>query len=326
MHRDNYHRTTNVSLPEGQHNYELLRDADLIFFDGGDQIRHSTCWLTPEGKPIPMFQLMIDRFMGDKVIIGGTSAGTMIWSNPAYGGGSSFGHIYFSRSAGLAPKKISDGEVGGTGLHDVRNGTSGLQYEENGGMFQGFGFLPFLLDTHFDVRGRLGRIVPALMQTKHELGIGIDEPACLYYDNGIGKVFGKGGVFIADISKAIGNQKQYFSLNNVQVSYLTVGDTFIFSNRTLLPSPSKHPISQPQHKSHFDSSNIFSSYECTQLLTRLVDQTPLYNVGSTQKPKGFPSTTPTFKLTFERGYMTKGYYSTTEKVYAVERALVHFSY
>lgn len=52
----------------------------------------------------------------------------MIWSNPAYGGGSSLGHLYFSQLVGLAPKKIADGAVGGTGLHDVRNGTSGLQY------------------------------------------------------------------------------------------------------------------------------------------------------------------------------------------------------
>jgi cyanophycinase-like exopeptidase len=76
-----------------------------------------------------MFQLILDRAYSDKVILGGTSAGTMIWSDPAYGGGSSFGHLYFSQLVGLAPKKISDGAVNGTGLHDVRNGTKGLQYE-----------------------------------------------------------------------------------------------------------------------------------------------------------------------------------------------------
>lgn len=106
-----------------------MRTADIIFFDGGDQIRHSLCWLTNDGRPIPMFQMILDRALTDKVILGGTSAGTMIWSNPAYGGGSSFGHLYFTESVGLAPKKISDGAVGGTGLHDVRNGTSGLQYD-----------------------------------------------------------------------------------------------------------------------------------------------------------------------------------------------------
>lgn len=152
----------------------MLRDADLIFFDGGDQIRHSRCWLTDDGSPIPMFKLILDRAHSDKVILGGTSAGTMIWSSPAYGGGSSFGHLYFSNLVGLAQKKISDGAVGGTGLHDVRNGTSGLQYEENGGMFTGFGEVKFLADTHFDARGRLARIIPALVQLKNDLGVGVD--------------------------------------------------------------------------------------------------------------------------------------------------------
>ena len=128
VHRDNYQTTTDLSTAAGQFNFNLLQQADIIFFDGGDQIRHSRCWLTDEGKPIPMFKLILDRALADSVILGGTSAGTMIWSNPAYGGGSSFGHLYFSDLMGLAPKKISDGAVNGTGLHDTRNGTSGLQY------------------------------------------------------------------------------------------------------------------------------------------------------------------------------------------------------
>ena len=207
-----------------------------------------------------MFQLILDRAKSNSVILGGTSAGTMIWSNPAYGGGSTFGHVYFAESMGLAVKKISDGAVNGNGLHDIRNGTSGLLYEENGAMFQGFGLLPYLLDTHFDVRGRLARMISGLVQTKQELGFGMDEPVCLYYDNGVGHVYGKGGVFIADISKATRNKNPYFTINNVHVSYLTVGDTFHFQNKTIIPSPLKHPITQPKYKTHHDSYNTFSAY------------------------------------------------------------------
>jgi cyanophycinase-like exopeptidase len=76
-----------------------------------------------------MFQLILDRALSDKVILGGTSAGTAIMSSPSYGGGSPFGQLYFSQLVGLAPKEVKDGAIGGTGLHDVRNGTSGLQYE-----------------------------------------------------------------------------------------------------------------------------------------------------------------------------------------------------
>lgn len=145
-------------------------------------------------------------------------------------------------------------------MHDVRNGTSGLQYDENGAKFIGFGLVPLLLDTHFDVRGRLGRIVPGLVQTKYDVGLGLDEPACLYYDNGIGRVYGRGGAFIVDITKANRNQKQYFTISNVMVNYLTVGDSYNFTESKLIPSPTKHLITTPQHKVHTDSSDILAGY------------------------------------------------------------------
>jgi cyanophycinase-like exopeptidase len=64
-------------------------------------------------------------------------------------------------------KQVSDGDVNGTGNYDVRNGTDSLQYRDNGSIMPGFGFLSFLIDTHFDARGRLGRIVPGMVQTKN---------------------------------------------------------------------------------------------------------------------------------------------------------------
>lgn len=47
------------------------------------------------------------------------------------------------------------------------------------------------------------------------------------------------------------------------------------------------------------------------MLTKLIDQTPAFNVGRSKKPSGFPKSTPTFKLTLERGPETLGFYSTT---------------
>lgn len=52
----------------------------------------------------------------------------------------------------------------------------------------------------------------------------------------------------------------------------------------------------------------------------------MYNIGKTKTPKGFPTHTPTFKLTFEKGFLTRGYYSKTEKIYTVIQAIVHFTY
>ena len=43
----------------------------------------------------------------------------------------------------------------------------------------GFGFLPFLIDTHFDARGRIGRLISGLYQLKMPLGIGVDESTAM---------------------------------------------------------------------------------------------------------------------------------------------------
>lgn len=92
----------------------------------------------------------------------------------------------------------------------------------------GFGFVPFLTDTHFDARGRLGRMISSLVQTRFPLGVGIDESTAFYYDNGTAKVFGKNGVFMIDISNALYDPKTYFAMNNIQLTYLTSGDAFNF--------------------------------------------------------------------------------------------------
>lgn len=63
----------------------------------------------------------------------------------------------------------------------------------------GFGFVPFLVDTHFDCRGRIGRMIPALFQMRKDFGIGIDESTAFFYEDGRGKVYGKNGVFIIDM-------------------------------------------------------------------------------------------------------------------------------
>jgi cyanophycinase-like exopeptidase len=63
--------------------------------------------------------------------------------------------------------------VNGTELYDDRKGLNSLQYRDNGGIMPGFNLIPFLIDSHVNTRGRVGRMVPAMIQTKNELGIGL---------------------------------------------------------------------------------------------------------------------------------------------------------
>lgn len=303
VHVDNYQTAADPLTYIGDKHYNTLSTADIIYFNGGDQSRHARCWLNDNGTPNPLFALIRRRVLANEVVVVGVSAGTAIQSAVSYGGGSSFGILYFSNLVGLAPNSITDGH----GLDDVRNGTEGLQYSENGAKIQGFGFVDtFQIDTHFDKRGRLARMVPVLNELRMAVGVGIDEEAVLYYENEVGTVYGKNGVFIADISTAYKVPGKYFQMKAVKVHYLTQGDQFLFRYKSV--KTNKAAIS-PSQNGFADSSNILGSYECTRLIQRLVDQKGVFNEGRTQTPSGedYPDNTPEFSLSFYKAADTKGY-------------------
>ena len=128
VHIDNYLKDADLSTLKGKANLEIISSADVIYFNGGDQARHVRTWLKDNGTPNILLSTLKGRAINNEVILVGTSAGSMVWTNQTFGSGSSFGTLYFKNSVGLAPKRIVDGGVGGSGLADDRNGTRSLQY------------------------------------------------------------------------------------------------------------------------------------------------------------------------------------------------------
>ncbi|MBX9598704.1 MAG: cyanophycinase [Burkholderiales bacterium] len=322
-HIDNYQSATNLNTAEGRTNQTILEQADVVFFNGGDQARHARTWLNDEGSDNALMKIIYNRFSQNKLIVAGTSAGTAIQSNPTYGEGSSFGQLYFASSQGLAVKSVKDGAINGTGLKDTRAASGSLQYLDNGGKMPGFGLSPsnVLVDTHFDARGRLARLIPALHNTSKQIGAGVDEDTAFFIKDGVGTVYGTHGVFIVDNRNASYSSANYFAGKNFRVSYLTKGDEFIFDNSTVVST--KKQISKPYYSGHKDSNNITASYETTTLITRLVDQLDNDNIGYTKAPSDYPRTTPKFKLYFYKDSQTKGYY--TDDFYTVSNALLDIS-
>jgi len=82
------------------------------------------CWFNDDDTPNAIFSILRRRVLNNQVILVGVSAGTAVQAKTTYGGGSSFGILYFSNLVGLAYNKVADGH----GLDDVRNGTDCLQY------------------------------------------------------------------------------------------------------------------------------------------------------------------------------------------------------
>ena len=44
-----------------------------------------------------------------------------------------------------------------------------------------FNWINWHVDTHFNARGRLGRLPPILVETNQSIGVGIDEKTAFFY-------------------------------------------------------------------------------------------------------------------------------------------------
>ncbi len=76
-------------------------------------------------------------------------------------------------------------------------------------MGPGMGFLPGIaVDQHFAQRGRLGRLIAALVQQPAILGIGIDENTAVIVDGDEFEVVGQSAVTVVDESEATHNNLQ----------------------------------------------------------------------------------------------------------------------
>jgi cyanophycinase len=209
----------------------------------------------------------------------------MIWGPQTVGGGDSFGILYFRNSIGLAPKAVSDGGVGGSGFDDTRAGTSSLQYEHNGGKMPGFGWVHMYVDTHFNARGRLGRLPPILSDIGLSLGVGIDERTAFFLEYDKATVWGYNAVTICDMSQAVVKPQSFFTASGIRGHYLTHGDSYAFAQKAVRSS--KSPITAPAYSGPTDSSDILAAYEASLLATREIDQKAVYNLGRTRRPKDF---------------------------------------
>ncbi|MEH2141312.1 cyanophycinase [Nostoc sp.] len=145
---------------------EAINKATGVFFTGGDQARITSILKDTE------IDAAIHKRFSEGVVIAGTSAGAAVMPDVMIVEGDSETH-----------PRIETVEMG-----------------------PGLGFLPgVVIDQHFSQRGRLGRLISALILQPAVLGFGIDEnTAMVVTDNQI-EVIGQGAVTIVDESEATYN-------------------------------------------------------------------------------------------------------------------------
>ncbi|HPE69981.1 MAG TPA: cyanophycinase [Thermotogota bacterium] len=182
-------------------------ECDAIWFVGGDQTRYMRVLLDADGKPTPVLQA-IWQVYSEGAVLGGTSAGAAIMSDPMLSGGTGYGAL-----------------------------AQGVTYEDNYGiegdnrvfLTPGLGFFPgVLVDQHFSQRARLGRLVVACADQGISLGFGIDEDTALVVYNSEGSVqaIGEGGVTIVDMREAQWSVEPSWKVENARISLIEKGDRY----------------------------------------------------------------------------------------------------
>jgi cyanophycinase len=189
-----------------------VKAARGVYFAGGAQDRITTALFESDGKRTPMLQAIWDVFDAGGVVAG-SSAGAAIMSATMFRDPPSVINV-------LQSDKLRVGSDLDRGL--------------------GFVGSEIFVDQHFLKRGRIGRLLPAMVQTGFKWGLGVEENAAAIVHQGkievVGAPGGKGALLVdlrdAATNPAIGA----FNLRNARLSYLDSGDRFELASATAITS------------------------------------------------------------------------------------------
>lgn len=189
---------------------EAARRATAVFFTGGDQLR-----LTARLAGTAFCEAVRARLYGDGLVVAGTSAGAAALSSVMIIGGTSEGTVR-RRDVSLAP---------------------GLGYWRD-----------TVVDTHFNQRGRVSRLLTIFAHNPQVLGIGIDENTAIELVPGDRfTVVGDGAVMVFNgrvthTNAADASDDQTLAITDSVIHTLPAGYGFdLRSRRPLLPGGEEIP-------------------------------------------------------------------------------------
>lgn len=174
---------------------ERIKKADAVFFAGGDQLKYTflyggTAFLT----------VLKQRYIYERIVVAGTSAGAMALSTPM---------IYAGND------EVQ--ELGG-----AIKVTTGLEFLKD-----------VLIDTHFVHRGRFVRMAQVIVTNPTCVGMGIEEDTAVIVRNGLSaEIIGTGTVIVMegfDITAAsiedFTNEKP-ITIRDLRMHILSSGDAY----------------------------------------------------------------------------------------------------
>jgi len=180
-----------------------LNECDAVMFSGGNQLR-----LAATFGGTQFLRILLERYQNEPLVIAGTSAGAMAMSNTM---------IY----EGNATRAHLKGEVK---------------------MTTGLGFIDdVIIDSHFEKRGRFGRLSQAVATNPACIGIGLGEDTgMLITEGGKMEAIGSGLVIIID-GQEIGHcnvadipEGNPISIENLKVHFCEKGNGYELHSRKFI--------------------------------------------------------------------------------------------
>jgi cyanophycinase len=182
---------------------ERIRHCDAVMFSGGNQLRLSATF-----GGTNFLDILLDRFQHENFVVAGTSAGAMAMSNTMiYEGNATQAHL--------------KGEV---------KITTGLGFIDD-----------VIVDSHFEKRGRFGRLAQAVATNPQCIGIGLGEDTgMLILEGNKMEAIGSGLVIIID-GHDIGHSNiadipdgNPISIENLKVHFCEKGNGYWLHERKFL--------------------------------------------------------------------------------------------
>ncbi|GAC1588982.1 MAG: cyanophycinase [Ginsengibacter sp.] len=185
---------------------ERVKTCDAVMFSGGNQLRLSATFGGTE-----VLQVCLSRYFNESnFVVAGTSAGAMAMSNTI---------IY----EGNATKAHLKGEV---------KMTTGLGFMDD-----------VIFDSHFEKRGRFGRLAQAIASNPSCIGIGLGEDTGMLITEGNKmEAIGSGLVIIIDGHEIRHNNiadipdGNPISIENIKVHFCEKGNGYLTHERKFLPN------------------------------------------------------------------------------------------
>ena len=182
---------------------ERIRNSDAVMFSGGNQLRLSATFGGTE-----FLEILRQRYQEENFLIAGTSAGAMAMSHTM---------IY----KGSAAKAHFKGEV---------KITAGLGFIDN-----------VIFDSHFEKRGRFGRLAQAIATNPSCIGVGLGEDTGMLITEGNKmEAIGSGLVMIIDGHEILHSniadipEGNPISIENLKVHFCEKGNGYQLSERKFI--------------------------------------------------------------------------------------------